>query len=83
MNFRMDVELDAWLKYVDSLPTQNVNSYITLDLRLGWRPTKKWELSVVGQNLLDNQHPEFKPEILDTSPTEVQRSVYGKITWKF
>ena len=79
----MDLELDLWVRYVDNLPTQNVGSYITLDTRFAWKPHKQLEVSIVGQNLLDNYHPEFQPEIVDTSPTEVERSVYGKITWQF
>ncbi len=82
-NLSRDVELDLWMRYVDNIPSHEVLNYITLDARLGWQPVKNLELSVTGQNLLDNRHPEFKPEIVDIVPTEVQRSVYGKITWKF
>lgn len=36
------------------------------------------------QNLLDNHHPEAAPSLfLATQPTEVQRSVYGKLTWSY
>jgi iron complex outermembrane receptor protein len=58
-------------------------SYVTPDARLSWRPQDNLELSLVGQNLLDDHHPEFVPEIIDTSPSEVERSVYGEITWRF
>jgi hypothetical protein len=39
------------------------------------------EIAVVGQNLLQNQHAEYG----FPGPTQVQieRSVYGKITWHF
>ncbi len=83
MDLRGNLELDLWTHYVDNLPSQGVGSYVALDIRLGWKPRKDLELSIVGQNLLDSQHPEFFPEILDTTPTEVERGVYGKITWKF
>lgn len=78
-----DIELDIWLRYVDNLPNQQVGKYITLDTRVGWKPSEALELSVVGQNLLDSQHQEFVPEIIDTTPTEVERSVYAKMTWRF
>ena len=78
-----DLEFDLWVRYADNLPSQNVGSYITLDARLGWRPHKDIEMSVVGQNLIDSDHPEFQPEMFATSLTEVERSVYGKITWQF
>ena len=43
----------------------------------------EFEVYLQGQNLLDDQHPEFEPEFLGTVATEVQRSVYAKITWRF
>jgi iron complex outermembrane receptor protein len=77
------LEFDLWFRYVDELPSLDVDDYITLDARLGWHPRKNLEISVVGQNLLDNQHLEYKPEFLDTAPTEVEHSIYAKITWQF
>jgi iron complex outermembrane receptor protein len=68
---------------VDELPSQDMDSYITLDVRLGWKVRENVELSVVGQNLLDDRHPEYEPEFIDTIPTEVERSVYGKVMWQF
>jgi iron complex outermembrane receptor protein len=57
-----------------------VPSYVALDLRLGWRPTPNWEFAIVGQNLLDRQHPEFGAP---ATRQEIPRSVYGKLTWRF
>jgi iron complex outermembrane recepter protein len=73
------VELDAWLRYVDSLPNPFIPAYTELDLRLGWRPTERLELALAGQNLLHAQHAEF----FTARPEEVQRSVYGKAVWRF
>ncbi|MGB4067295.1 MAG: TonB-dependent receptor [Nitrospira sp.] len=83
MSLPYNTELDLWGRYVDRLPVAQIQSYLTLDLRLGWRPTKQWELSLVGQNLLDSHRPEFREPILTSAPTEIQRSVYGKVTWRF
>jgi iron complex outermembrane receptor protein len=83
LNLPRNVQLDGWLRYVDGLPAGGIPSYFTLDARLAWRPIPGLELAVVGQNLLDSSHPEFSAEILETLPTEVPRSVYGKITWQF
>jgi iron complex outermembrane recepter protein len=57
-----------------------VPSYVSLDLRLGWRPVPNWELAIVGQNLLDKRHPEFGAP---ATRQEIPRSVYGKVTWSF
>ena len=83
MYLPMDLELNLWTRYVDNLSSQDINSYVTLDVRLGWMPHKQLEVSIVGQNLFDNNRQEFKPDFIDTSPTEVERSVYGSIIWRF
>ena len=77
------LHLDATARYVDQLKELAVSSYFTLDLRLAWKPSRNLELSIVGQNLLDDRHPEFTPTIIPTQKTETQRSVYGKITFEF
>lgn len=77
------LELDLWLRYVDNLPALNIDSYTTLDARLGWKLRSNLEFSVVGQNLLNKQHPEFIPEFRAVQPTQVERGIYGKITWHF
>ena len=83
MELPWHLQLDAMGRFVDSLPNQNVPGYLSLDVRLGWRPSEHFEFSVVGQNLLDNQHPEFGSAIVSSPRTEVQRGVYGKITIRF
>jgi iron complex outermembrane receptor protein len=83
MDLPRNLQFDAGIRYVDGLPTRQVNSYVVADLRLAWRPVKNLEVEVVGLNLLDNQHAEFSPSIISSQRTEVQHSVYGKITWRF
>jgi iron complex outermembrane receptor protein len=79
-----NIEFDLWFRYVDDLPDDGVGDYATMDARLSWRPLMNLELSLVGQNLFDNQHPEKGSEqLFSSSATEVERSVYGKITWEF
>lgn len=82
MDLPHNIELDCTLRYVDRLPDIKVPSYLEADVRVGWKPTKKLELSIVGQNLFDNQHPEFNRGAVFPS-TEVQRSAYFKLTLKF
>jgi len=77
------LELNTAVRYVDQLDALNVPSYVALDLRVAWHASKHLELALVGQNLLDNQHPEFKASFVTTNPTEIERAVYGKVTWRF
>ena len=74
------VQIDVVLRYVDALPVPRVASYLGLDLRLAWTLMSHLELALVGQNLLDARHPEFVPS--SPSPREIQRSFYGKFTWR-
>jgi iron complex outermembrane recepter protein len=83
LELHRDVDLDWTVRYMESLPNLGIPSYVELDARLAWRPRPNLELAVVGQNLLDNQHPEFLGTILRTVPTEVQRGVYARLTWRF
>jgi len=58
-----------------------VDSYIELNMRLAWRPTDTLELSLAGQNLLDDRHLEFIPSA--PSAREIERGFYGKIAWQY
>ena len=87
MDLPENADLDADLRWVDTLHNNNgttvgtVPSYFELDVRIGWHATKNLEFSIVGQNLLHDQHAEYG----FPSPTreEIARSVYGKVAWQF
>ena len=87
MDLPYQTELDAAFRWIDTVHNNNggtpgtVPSYAELDVRLGWHATKNLALSVVGQNLLHDQHPESG----FPGPTQEQivRSVYGKVSWQF
>jgi len=79
-NFPKKFEFDATYRYVSALPAQLVNAYGTADARLGWHPVPSWELSIVGQNLLQPHHAEFGSDV-DTI-VGIKRSAYAKIVWR-
>jgi iron complex outermembrane receptor protein len=74
---------DTTLRFVDHLSGLNLPGYYSLDAHLGWRPVRNLEFSIGGQNLLNNQHLEFLPDFVNTSPTVVKRSIFGSITVTF
>jgi iron complex outermembrane recepter protein len=83
------VQADAFLYYSgitrpDSLlnPDVTIPSYTRVDVRLGWRLQPRWEVSLVGQNLLQARHLECIPEALST-PSYVRRAFYVKSVWRF
>ena len=77
-------EFDLIGRYVDVLRNEDVDSYFELDARIGWNLGKGLEASLVGRNLLDSSHPEFgRDRETGTRATEVQRELYGVITWRY
>ena len=78
-----NLEADASVYFVGALAGQAVPRYTRLDSRLGWRPTHALELSVGAQNLLDASHYEFKPYWEYLASGKVERSFYGRLTWRF
>ncbi len=69
--------------YVDRLPAQQVSSYVRIDTNLTWQPTDTLMVSVVGQNLLRDQHVESLDIQTSVNSSQLERSVYAKLTWKF
>jgi len=78
-----NIELDLWGRFVDRLPAMNIPAYVSLDTRLGWKPIKNVEVSIVGQNLLESRRPEFTTVIVAQNGTEPQRGAYIKLTWRY
>jgi iron complex outermembrane recepter protein len=77
------LEFDAWFRYAGRIRSLDVPSYLTMDLRLGWKPIPALELSAVGQNLFHRRHQEFGSADLQSGGTEIPRSFYVKGTWRF
>jgi len=83
MDLSHNVELDAMFRYVDELESFDLDGYCSLDVRLAWAPREDLEVAIVGQNLTDNQRPEFEAAFLPSVATEVERAVYASILWRF
>lgn len=87
MDLPCRTELDAAFRWIDEVHNNNgstpgtVPAYAEVDVRLGWHATKNLELSVVGQNLLHEQHPEAG--FPGSAQEQIVRSIYGKMTWRF
>jgi iron complex outermembrane receptor protein len=74
------VELD-WSAYYVGRIGSDVPAYLRLDSQLSWHPARQWALSISGQNLLRAKHTEFVDVSGEATP--VQRTVNGKVTWRF
>lgn len=59
---------------------EGLPGYSELNLRLAWRVTPQWKVSLVGQNLLEDEHLEFgTPE----SRGPIRRTWYVRMDWDF
>jgi iron complex outermembrane receptor protein len=76
------LEWDISAYFVGGLRYGPVPSYTRLDSRVGWRPGESLEFSVAGQNLLTPAHIE-SADGLQVHVTQVERSVVGRVTWRF
>ena len=87
MDLPCQTELDIEARWIDTVHNNNggtpgtVPSYAEMDVRLAWHPTKNLEFSIVGQNLLHDQHAEAG--FPGTAQEQIQRSIYGKISCQF
>jgi iron complex outermembrane recepter protein len=76
-------QLDIWLRRTGALSFGAIPAYTTLDIRYGWRITRNFELSLVGQNLLDSRHPEFLQDNIPAPQRELKRAGYLQAEIKF
>jgi iron complex outermembrane receptor protein len=81
MNLGPQAELDLILRHVGELPARNVDSYTALDMHLSWRPARALTLSLIGRNLLDARHAEFRGD--NEENVEIRRAVllYAQIAF--
>ncbi len=91
MDLSKEWELDLWVYHGDELPASSIvalqneiqiDSYTSLNVRLGWQPSENLGFSLVGQNLQGGEHAEFAAETYN-GVAGVERSVHGKVRWDF
>ena len=88
LNLTPSVQLDALLFTSSAVlsPVYPIDvlvpPHIRLDLRLGWRVSPHFEVSVSGQDLLNPRHLELAPEA-ETILRDAVRGYYLKTTWRF
>jgi iron complex outermembrane receptor protein len=80
------IEIDAQLRYQTEIERQpewvtgeSLEGFTELDLHFGWHANDHWDLALVGQNLLNDDHVEFGPA---DQRGALERSAYLKATWR-
>lgn len=83
MNLGSKWTFDGVLRFVDRLPALSIEEYFGLDLRLAFHPTPNMEFALVGQNLIEEHHVEFRRSPGFPANTEIPRGIYGQFTFRF
>jgi iron complex outermembrane receptor protein len=78
-----NLQWNASAYFVNRLPAQSVPSYTRFDTGLNWAVGERVSLSLVGQNLLKNLHPESSGPDSTVQSGLMRRTAYAKITWSF
>lgn len=73
---------DMWLRYVNAVDTYAIPEYLELDFRFGWIVSNNIEFALVGRNILDPSHLEYRSQVFMTETTEVEREAYVQFTWR-
>ncbi|HLG97566.1 MAG TPA: TonB-dependent receptor [Bryobacteraceae bacterium] len=77
-----NVQLDTSVYYTGSIPAFAIRPHWRADVRVGWRLSRRVELSVAGQDLLSPAHTEFLYEVFGRT-MNVVRGVTGNVRWSF
>jgi iron complex outermembrane receptor protein len=78
-----NLQWNASTYFVNRLPAQSIPSYTRFDTGLNWLVGERASVSIVGQNLLRDLHPEYNGTVTTVQSGLMRRTVYGKITWTF
>jgi iron complex outermembrane recepter protein len=82
MDLPYHAELDFFAHGASTLqvpaPSPAVPAYAAFDVRVGWRPSARLEISVVGRGLPGPRHQEFGPQ-----EEAIPRDVFGVVKWGF
>ncbi|HEX6187630.1 MAG TPA: TonB-dependent receptor [Pyrinomonadaceae bacterium] len=83
LNLWRNLNFDTAVYRVSSLRSRQIPGYTRVDAKFGWRLGESLEVSGGVQNLLDKQHREFDGSDSLVLSSQVRRSVFGKLTWRF
>jgi iron complex outermembrane receptor protein len=78
VNIAGKIEWGTVFRYIGKLPKPAIKAYTGLDVRIGWKITSVIEISLIAQNLLNEQHLEFIPS--SPGPRNIERGLFGKVT---
>ncbi|MDQ2776428.1 MAG: TonB-dependent receptor [Acidobacteriota bacterium] len=76
------ISFDTSYYYVGGLPARQISAYNRVDARLAWKLKHNFQLSLVGQNLLQPRHMEFGDDD-QVVGTDAERNIFARLAWSF
>jgi iron complex outermembrane receptor protein len=83
VNLPHNLQWNTTAYFVNRLPSVSIPSYTRVDAGLIWHAGERVSMSVAGQNLLKNLHPEYAGPSATVQTDLMRRAAYAKITWTF
>lgn len=76
-DIRKNLHFNLGLRGVESINIRgtHIHGYTELDANVIWQVMPELELSLRGTNLLDKQHEEYAPTLIQSQKTEVKRNI--------
>lgn len=76
------VQIDTAFYYYAAMLQTGIPQHLRGDLRIGWRPKPKVELSIGVQDAFEAYHVEYESTRFNQF-AEIPRNFYGKVIWRF
>ncbi|NKB32916.1 MAG: TonB-dependent receptor plug domain-containing protein [Pseudomonadales bacterium] len=73
--------LDVTVRGADEVRNYGIDSYVTADMRVGWRPSPAVNVEFIAQNYLDHEHLEHGSVSNEVLPSMINRALFLRITW--
>ncbi len=77
------IELDLIGRHVSELRARGIPDYTTANVRVGWQPVSRLELSLIGEDLLEKRHAEFPSIAYIPDDREIGRRAMVRALWRF
>jgi iron complex outermembrane receptor protein len=77
-----NVSFDTSLYYISPISGFQLPEQWNLDTRLSWKIADGLQFSLIGQNLLQDEHREFS-SATDISVAQIGRNVLGNLIWRY
>ena len=77
-----DVTTDLSWRYVGALRGLNVDAYDALDVRVAWQLGRTLEIACSIENALGGRHVEFQDELARENGVTLERTAFGRLTWR-